>query len=82
MTYMLSKEVCAFAKLFVLPKRLAVSRAALSTACALWNNVLLQSSLCSNGGRPDDDDDGDDDDDDHDDMPIGRCELEPSWEVN
>ena len=34
------------------------------------DNVLLQSSLCSNGGRTDDDDD---DDDDHDVMPIGRC---------
>ena len=37
------------------------------------DNVLLQSSLCSNGCGTDDDDD---DDDDHDDMPIGRCELE------
>ena len=42
----------------------------------------LQSSLCSNGGRTNDDDDDDDDDDDHDDMPIGRGELELSWEVN
>ena len=42
------------------------------------DNVLLQSSLCSNGGGTDDDDDGDDDDDDDDDMPIGRCELELS----
>ena len=42
----------------------------------------LQSSLCSNGGRTNDDDDDDDDDDDHDDMPIRRCEMELSWEVN
>ena len=45
----------------------------------------LQSSMCSNGSRTDDDDnddDDDDDDDDHDDMPIGRCEMELSWEVN
>ena len=42
----------------------------------------LQSSLCSNGSRTEDDDDDDDDDDDHDDMPIGRCEMELSWEVN
>ena len=42
------------------------------------DNVLLQSSLCSDGwGTDDDDDDGDDDDDD-DDMPKGRCELELS----
>ena len=43
------------------------------------DNVLLQSSLCSNGcGTDDDDDDDEDDDDDDDDMPIGRCELELS----
>ena len=39
------------------------------------DNVLLQSSLCSNGCGTDDDDDDDYDDDD---MPIGRCELELS----
>ena len=45
------------------------------------DNVLFQSSLCSNSCGTDDDDDddnGDDDDDDDDDMPIGRCELELS----
>ena len=41
------------------------------------NNVLLQSSLCSNGCGTDDDDDDDDNDDD-DELPIGRCELELS----
>ena len=83
-----------------------VSRAVLSTACALFcfsestssmpardwqcrgqsflllvlskDNVLLQSSLCSNGCGTDDDDDDDGDDDDDNGMPIGRCELELS----